>query len=714
MGTPPAPHPTVYGLFVELACKKGELLEGHHNSNYVLALTPELAQVLRCREGRPVMVRIPRCGLPVVAVKTWPDEEARILDAIRSTLPGVPQCLTQDWGKSSLFDFVLGRPLSGDSPRGTPVDRGVIATMAGILASLTLVPLEKLPPLPPGWPQGDDSRAFLRHLIQRADRVVRLANTTVYGPLFRALGIPDDGLRRMAGRVPRMTSRPYSVLHGDLHRANVIVTADEPPRLIPVDWELATYGDPLHDLAIHLVRMGYPEGQAKEAIEAWAEAMRRVSPASVRGLDEDLPQYLAFERAQSVYPDVIRAAYDLERSPDPRQLVKSVRSVHRALTAAAEPLALRDVPDEGEIEEVLVRWTFFRLGAPVDSGRETEPVHWKPGRDHPHLPEFTDAQVTDALLAERSAAARNVRTGTADVNPVVRVRGRRDPVLVRRPGRTPSPRREPGLHAEHVVLQLIENAGVPVAVPRVLAMGDDGDPAGPFLIHTYVGQGDGGTPPRRPLSGLRLYEADDLVDQLCALTAVDYFALDPTATAGVFYERMTDRLVRLVDALPDESRRLAERSGLPGPDRLHRILSRYRVSPRTPTLLHGDLRLWNLVRLNEERFSLALVDWERAMVGDPLYDLVRHFHLARSRPVMRHRMLRRWELTLPPHYTRDWRRDRRTYHRLEIVRSAYVDLDRLATRTDLEALDVGRAVVSVQATVVAALTALNLEPGPIL
>lgn len=586
--------------------------------------------------------------------------------------------------------------------------------MVGIQASLTSVPLEKLPPLPAGWPSGDDSRAFLRHLIHRADRVVRLANNKAYGPLFRALGIPDDGLRRMVGRVPRMTGRPYRFLHGDLHRANVIVTPDEPPRLIPVDWELATYGDPLHDLAIHLVRMGYSEAQVEEATEAWAEAMRGVSPTSVRGLYEDLPQYIAFERAQSVYPDVIRAAYALEQSPDAGQLVKSVRSVHRALTVAAAPLALRDVPDEGEIEEVLVRWTFFRLGAPVASGRETEPVHWKPGRDHPHLPDFTDAQVADALLAERSAAARNARTGMSDVNPVVRVRGRRDPVLVRRPARTPSPRRETGQHAEHVVLQLIETTRVAVAAPRVLAMGDDADPAGPFLIHTYVGQGDGGTPPRRPLSGLRLYEADELVDQLCALTAVDYFALDPTATAGVFYERMTERLVRLADALPDESRRLAERCGLPGPDRLHRILSRYRVSPRTPTLLHGDLRLWNLVRLNEERFSLALVDWERAMVGDPLYDLVRHFHLARPRPVVRHRMLRRWELTLPAHYTRDWRRDRRTYQRLEMVRSAYVDLDRLAGRTDLEASDTARAVASVQATVAAALNALNLEPGPIL
>lgn len=55
-----------------------------------------------------------------------------------------------------------------------------------------------------------------------------------------------------------MVSRPFSLLHTDLHRDNVIFSYHGDPPLICVDWELATYGDPVHDLATHLVRTAYP------------------------------------------------------------------------------------------------------------------------------------------------------------------------------------------------------------------------------------------------------------------------------------------------------------------------------------------------------------------------------------------------------------------------------------------------------------------------
>ncbi|MGJ3560123.1 phosphotransferase family protein [Streptomyces sp. INA 01156] len=75
--------------------------------------------------------------------------------------------------------------------------------------------------------------------------------------LFVALGVPEDALTGLAGRIPAMARRSYSLLHTDLHRDNLIVSSGGDPPLICVDWELATYGDPLHDLATHLVRMRY-------------------------------------------------------------------------------------------------------------------------------------------------------------------------------------------------------------------------------------------------------------------------------------------------------------------------------------------------------------------------------------------------------------------------------------------------------------------------
>lgn len=157
-----------------------------------------------------------------------------------------------------------------------------------------------------------------------------------------------------------MTRRPYSLLHADLHRDNLIVSYDDDPPLICVDWELATYGDPLHDLATHLVRMQYPDHQWNDVIDAWAEAMERVRPAAVRGLAKDLRHYVDFERAQSVFPDVMRAAQFLEDTFDQKSLDEATATVRRALEAAAAPLGLRNVPGTDEIERILFRWQASR------------------------------------------------------------------------------------------------------------------------------------------------------------------------------------------------------------------------------------------------------------------------------------------------------------------------------------------------------------------
>jgi aminoglycoside phosphotransferase (APT) family kinase protein len=141
--------------------------------------------------------------------------------------------------------------------------------------------------------------------------------------------------------------------------------------------------------------------------------------------------------------------------------------------------------------------------------------------------------------------------------------------------------------------------------------------------------------------------------------------------------------------------------------RLWQILSRYEVSHRAPALLHGNLNPWNLIRRDDSR-ALTIIDWDMAMIGDPLYDLVRHMHLTPTRPEIRARMFRRWQRGLPAEYTWDWEKDWRVYRWIEIVRSAYVDLDRLVTGASLDAPNVRRAVDSYAMTLAAATGSLGL------
>lgn len=72
------------------------------------------------------------------------------------------------------------------------------------------------------------------------------------------------------------------------------------------------------------------------------------------------------------------------------------------------------------------------------------------------------------------------------------------------------------------------------------------------------------------------------MDQLCALTDLDYLELDPLgADLGFcFCDWLTEQLVDLVRKLPKGSLQTARQLGLPDPDRLHQILSRHHVTAR--------------------------------------------------------------------------------------------------------------------------------------
>jgi aminoglycoside phosphotransferase (APT) family kinase protein len=58
---------------------------------------------------------------------------------------------------------------------------------------------------------------------------------------------------------------------------------------------------------------------------------------------------------------------------------------------------------------------------------------------------------------------------------------------------------------------------------------------------------------------------------------------------------------------------------VPGAERLHRLLAGSMPAAVTPTLVHGDYRLGNLICRGTE--PAALIDWEIWSVGDPRVEL---------------------------------------------------------------------------------------------
>lgn len=347
-------HGDPYERFVSHAMHCGTKTNGFHNQNFLMPLLHDLAEQLGHHPNSPVKVRVPIPDALKVVARTW-RHESHLLRALQGRVPNVPALLKQS-RRSSLHVYVEGVTLSALCPPGKPVDTLYVTALADLFGTLNDVRRQDLPPLPMRWPKDGDSRGYLRCLARLTDGRVRRPNWSRFGSLFTSLGVPRDAMRIYSAGIPELQSRPYALLHTDLHRDNLVVTGDAARPLFFLDWELASYGDPLHDLATHLVRMRYPEDQWAEVIEAWRSAVSAVRPEAVAGLDVDLPLYLGFERAQSVYPDVMRAAAGLLREPNVRDLDLAAAEVRRALRRAREPLGLQLVDDLAAIRDALLDW----------------------------------------------------------------------------------------------------------------------------------------------------------------------------------------------------------------------------------------------------------------------------------------------------------------------------------------------------------------------
>lgn len=244
----------------------------------------------------------------------------------------------------SLHGFIEGTPLDALAPAGTPVAAGHLGQIMEMFTHLSAVRPDgfSVPRLcrAEDRPVDGDSAGFLRSLIRFTRERAYRRHLPRYGRLFNQLGLPRGALgprSPLAAAAAALTPRPFSLLHGDLHRANFIV--DDAGGLWTIDWELAMLGDPLYDLATHLYLMNYPAGQQREVIRRWQALMSRALPGSTAGTEEDLPRYLAYKRAQSVYTDIVRHASALHSASSAQvrreRLRASAKDVHQVLTRGA-------------------------------------------------------------------------------------------------------------------------------------------------------------------------------------------------------------------------------------------------------------------------------------------------------------------------------------------------------------------------------------------
>jgi aminoglycoside phosphotransferase (APT) family kinase protein len=195
-----------------------------------------------------------------------------------------------------------------------------------------------------------------------------------------------------------------------------------------------------------------------------------------------------------------------------------------------------------------------------------------------------------------------------------------DAWVLRRP-----PRGEilPGTHQmsrEFTVMKAIADAGMPVPVPRPIAMCEDASYIGaPFYLMEHV-EGvvvRGAYPPPLDAPEHRRDAGFELVDRLADVHAIDWRAIGLDSVARKpeeFLSRNLRRMQELYDAV--RHREVAE------VDEAGAWLHAHAPVQRDVTLTHGDYKLDNVIleRTPPARIA-AIVDWEIAAIGDPLVDL---------------------------------------------------------------------------------------------
>lgn len=274
----------------EAACRATSPSAGYYNHNVRLDAP----------EG-PVLVRIPAVQADQMDLRIWPESEVlRVVTEYVEQVPALRHVSAHP--AFQIHEFVRGAQLNDVAPRGTAVPSAVIPAVLRLFAKLADIPRERLPRLPAGWPADGQTAAFGRTLSDCTQRVFDecLAG---FGGLFHALGIPDDPLDTVVVAWPQLTERPFQLIHADLHRRNLLVSGDG---IVFLDWELALWGDPVYELAVHVHKMTYLPDELSRLLAGW-EIPARPDPS----WRDDLRAYLRHEQVKSAIVHTVRYAKEI-------------------------------------------------------------------------------------------------------------------------------------------------------------------------------------------------------------------------------------------------------------------------------------------------------------------------------------------------------------------------------------------------------------------
>lgn len=311
-------------LYEEARAREGAQ-SGHYNRNVRVET-----------DSGPVVVRMRSGAADAMDLTLWP--EADVLAAIAPHVPSAPYLVHAGTDPDfQIHEFIEGRVVDDVHPAGKPLPEPVPAAVETLFTDLLRVPAHALPPLPGHWPRDGDTTAFAERLLDLVRTIRRRGDASITG-LYDALGVPKDPCAALHDRAAALSTRPFRLLHADIHRKNMILTPQN--QVVFLDWELALWGDPVYDLADHLHKMSYIPSERRGVLSAW----QRAAPPECRARrQDDLAYYLAYEAVKSAVVDTVRWGRRIAMAKDNRSRATLSHELATKL-AAAHPHWLAECP----------------------------------------------------------------------------------------------------------------------------------------------------------------------------------------------------------------------------------------------------------------------------------------------------------------------------------------------------------------------------------
>lgn len=323
-------------LYAQALMENRSTLSGNYNLN-VPVMTADWGAVV---------VRIPHPNVDARDLRIWPEHQT--LAVLGRSLPRLPRLLYHsDRPRFQVQEFVAGTVLDDLAPRGVPVPAYVIGDVVDLMARLCRIAEDQIPAPLEGWPRS--TAAFGRLLSAATSHMATTVRASAYAELYDRLGMPAAPLAALDGLWSGLTARRLVPTHCDLHRKNMIVREG---RTYFLDWELCLlHGDPVHDLAIHLTKMGYRADEEEALRRRWAAALPADCSA---GWSRDLPVYQAHEHVKAAIVESVRytkriAAGGLSAA----DRAATITSMTRKLNAAHEVWATRTRLRNEDVEEAV-------------------------------------------------------------------------------------------------------------------------------------------------------------------------------------------------------------------------------------------------------------------------------------------------------------------------------------------------------------------------